>query len=268
MGGLTAKDVDLFAVSRRPRAHLWRKALFVLNNRPKRTLADRARNMASIGRLSDTIAAAVGLDESRRSSAHAVRRASPGAPRERGVRQSVRRRRGVRDRRLRRLRQHVVGTRSTGSRLTFDERVFFPHSLGLLYLAMTQYLGFPNYGDEFKVMGLAPYGEPRLRPRDRSLVHLEPTAAVRAGPLVLQPLVGRRRDDVGAMASRRSAASSPRSSRRCLARRADASEPVAASTKRSPPRCRRCSRRPRMHVLTRSTRRRSIRASAWLAAAR
>src|SRR6266567_749545 len=61
MGGVTAKDIDLFAVSRRPRAHLWRKALFVLQHRPKRTLADRARNMASIGRLSDTIANAVGL---------------------------------------------------------------------------------------------------------------------------------------------------------------------------------------------------------------
>ena len=40
------------------------------------------------------------------------------------------------------------------------ERVYFPHSLGLLYLAVTQYLGFPKYGDEYKVMGLAPYGAP------------------------------------------------------------------------------------------------------------
>src|SRR5204863_70348 len=52
IGGMTAGDVDLFAVSRRPHAHLWRKALFVLENRPKRTLTDRARNMASISRLS------------------------------------------------------------------------------------------------------------------------------------------------------------------------------------------------------------------------
>ena len=39
-------------------------------------------------------------------------------------------------------------------------RVLFPHSLGLYYTAVTQYLGFPKYGDEYKVMGLAPYGEP------------------------------------------------------------------------------------------------------------
>ena len=38
--------------------------------------------------------------------------------------------------------------------------VNFPHSLGVFYTAMTQFLGFPNYGDEYKVMGLAPYGKP------------------------------------------------------------------------------------------------------------
>ncbi len=42
----------------------------------------------------------------------------------------------------------------------FDE-VLFPHSLGLFYTAMTQYLGFNKYGDEYKVMGLAPYGKPK-----------------------------------------------------------------------------------------------------------
>ena len=39
--------------------------------------------------------------------------------------------------------------------------VLFPHSLGLFYTAITQYLGFKNYGDEYKVMGLAPYGQPK-----------------------------------------------------------------------------------------------------------
>jgi carbamoyltransferase len=39
-------------------------------------------------------------------------------------------------------------------------RVYFPHSLGIFYQAITQYLGFPHYGDEYKIMGLAPYGCP------------------------------------------------------------------------------------------------------------
>ena len=41
------------------------------------------------------------------------------------------------------------------------DSVDFPHSVGLFYTAFTQLLGFPHYGDEYKVMGLAPYGEPK-----------------------------------------------------------------------------------------------------------
>ena len=62
--------------------------------------------------------------------------------------------------------------RVAGTRLQVDGHVFYPHSLGMLYLAITQYLGFPNYGDEFKVMGLAPYGEPRFTREVGSLVRL------------------------------------------------------------------------------------------------
>ena len=40
------------------------------------------------------------------------------------------------------------------------KKVHFPHSLGILYQTITQFLGFKNYGDEYKVMGLAPYGDP------------------------------------------------------------------------------------------------------------
>ena len=45
-----------------------------------------------------------------------------------------------------------------GESLSIDKRIYFPHSLGIFYQAMTQYLGFHHYGDEYKVMGLAPYG--------------------------------------------------------------------------------------------------------------
>jgi len=46
----------------------------------------------------------------------------------------------------------------TSGRLNVIGKVFFPHSLGIFYQALTQHLGFPNYGDEYKVMGLASYG--------------------------------------------------------------------------------------------------------------
>jgi carbamoyltransferase len=48
--------------------------------------------------------------------------------------------------------------------------VYFPHSLGFLYTAVTMYLGFPYYGDEYKVMGLAPYGEPEFLDFFRRLI--------------------------------------------------------------------------------------------------
>jgi carbamoyltransferase len=57
-----------------------------------------------------------------------------------------------------------------GAAIRIDHRVHFPHSLGIFYQAITQHLGFPHYGDEYKVMGLAPYGEPKYLDRMRRLV--------------------------------------------------------------------------------------------------
>jgi carbamoyltransferase len=61
-----------------------------------------------------------------------------------------------------------------GRDISVDGRVYFPHSLGIFYQALTQYLGFPHYGDEYKVMGLAPYGEPRAIEAMWQIVCLKP----------------------------------------------------------------------------------------------
>jgi carbamoyltransferase len=60
-----------------------------------------------------------------------------------------------------------------GTKIDIDDRMYFPHSLGIFYQALTQYLGFPHYGDEYKVMGLAPYGEPTYLDAMRRIVKLE-----------------------------------------------------------------------------------------------
>ena len=60
-----------------------------------------------------------------------------------------------------------------GHYLTISKRIYFPHSLGIFYSALTQYLGFPHYGDEYKVMGLAPYGEPNLLDPLREVVKIQ-----------------------------------------------------------------------------------------------
>jgi carbamoyltransferase len=66
-----------------------------------------------------------------------------------------------------------------GSRIEIADRVYFPHSLGVFYQALTQYLGFPHYGDEYKVMGLAPYGEPKFTDDMRQVVRLQEDGSFR-----------------------------------------------------------------------------------------
>jgi carbamoyltransferase len=67
----------------------------------------------------------------------------------------------------------------SGSNIDVEGRVYFPHSLGNFYQALTQYLGFPHYGDEYKVMGLAPYGKPAFMDEMREIVKLMPDGGYR-----------------------------------------------------------------------------------------
>jgi len=61
-----------------------------------------------------------------------------------------------------------------GNRMVIDDAIAFPHSLGLYYSAVTQYLGFLKFGDEYKVMGLAAYGEPQDMGAFRDIVRFSP----------------------------------------------------------------------------------------------
>jgi carbamoyltransferase len=61
-----------------------------------------------------------------------------------------------------------------GNTMQIDGSIAFPHSLGLYYSAVTQYLGFLKFGDEYKVMGLGAYGEPRYTEAFRDVVRFSP----------------------------------------------------------------------------------------------
>jgi carbamoyltransferase len=173
IGGLKPEDIDYFAVSRDPGAHLWRKALYALRRRPGLGLVrDRARNRSKIANLPSEIAVSLALTEARvRGRLHWVEHhpahlasAYFVSPFEEAAVCAID---GFGD---------FVSTSCAtgrGSKLEVLDRVFFPHSLGLLYLAMTQYLGFLKYGDEYKVMGLAPYGKPDFVAEIRKLLTLE-----------------------------------------------------------------------------------------------
>ena len=179
MAGAEARDVDAFAVSRDPKAHLWRKGLFALRHRPSPSMIrERASNAISVGHIARACAESLGLEEAHVSARmhyvehHMAHLASSyfASPFEDAAVCAID---GFGD---------FVSTSTgvgRGTTLTIQDRVFFPHSLGLLYLAITQFLGFPKYGDEFKVMGLGPYGDLSFVDQLRELVRVDDAGQVR-----------------------------------------------------------------------------------------
>ena len=78
----------------------------------------------------------------------------------------------------------MLGTVS-GSRMKIEGVVTFPHSLGLFYSAVTQYLGFLKFGDEYKVMGLAAYGQPEQLEQLRDIVRFDTASSSNGFKLAL-----------------------------------------------------------------------------------
>jgi len=68
-----------------------------------------------------------------------------------------------------------------GPRMQVHGAIAFPHSLGMYYTALTQYLGFWKFGDEYKVMGLAAYGQPQYLDEFRRIVKSGNGAGFRLG---------------------------------------------------------------------------------------
>jgi carbamoyltransferase len=68
-----------------------------------------------------------------------------------------------------------------GPRMRHLGEITFPHSLGMYYTALTQYIGFWKFGDEYKVMGLAAYGEPEFLDEFRRIVYADGPLSFRLG---------------------------------------------------------------------------------------
>ena len=170
--GLDGSDLDHIAVSRDPSAHVHRKLLFAISQGPSlATIRNRLSNVSKLRDIKATLAETLALDEAairaeiHRVEHHRAHMASSFfvSPFEQAAVLSID---GFGD---------FVSTmwgRGCGNTIHVDDWVEFPHSMGVLYTAITQYLGFPKYGDEFKVMGLAPYGEPEYLARMRKLVRV------------------------------------------------------------------------------------------------
>src|SRR5438128_9205891 len=158
--GVSVPAIYPIAINRNPGANLLKKALYAFSKRPGfAAVRDRLKNAAkvhdvrkeledSLALASGTIKAQVHHVEHHRAHLASSYRVSPF---ESSAVASVD---GFGD-----FVSTMIG-RGEGDRIEVFDRVTFPHSLGLFYLAMTQYLGFLSYGDEYKVMGLAAYGKP------------------------------------------------------------------------------------------------------------
>jgi len=175
--GIELGDVDHVAINSDPKANLSKKIGFALRRVPSpRLIVDRIRNRQARGSLKDELEAAfpgqrvrAEVHQIEHHYAHLMSCFSV-SPFERAVVVSVD---GFGD-----FSSAAWGVGSA-DRIAVDGRVYFPHSLGIFYQAMTQFIGFPHYGDEYKVMGLAPYGEPLWLEQMRDMVRLQPNGGFR-----------------------------------------------------------------------------------------
>ena len=169
-GGVTLSQVGHIALNRKPGANNWRRLAFVLTHLPDpRLMWQKVQNMRSASSAGEALEKAYRIQLSAQIhhvEHHLAHLAS--AVLLSGFKEaaclSVD---GFGD-----FASTALGWGNEG-RIEIDQRIHFPHSLGIFYSAITQFIGFPHYGDEYKVMGLAPYGEPRYLEQMRELVRLQ-----------------------------------------------------------------------------------------------
>ncbi|MBL9177126.1 MAG: carbamoyltransferase [Verrucomicrobiaceae bacterium] len=170
--GLKLSDVDHIAINRNPKVNHLRRALYVLRRRPSLSLIfKRLANIKRAASFEENVQAAF-TGETLRAQVHHVEHhlahlasAFLVSDFDVAVCLSID---GFGD-----FASSAWGM-GQGNDIHIDGRVYFPHSLGIFYSVITQFIGFPYFGDEYKVMGLAPYGEPKYLKEMRELVHIQP----------------------------------------------------------------------------------------------
>ena len=170
--GVAPGELQHVAVSRDPKANLHKKILFAVQKRPSFTklVKDRLANVAKVRGVDEALAAALGVErKALKAKFHAVEHHKSHissaffvSPFEEAACLSID---GFGD--------FVSTMRGVGRdrKLEILDRIEFPHSAGLFYTAVTQFLGFHRYGEEWKMMGLAPYGKPLHVDKLRQVIH-------------------------------------------------------------------------------------------------
>jgi len=159
---ISLKEVDYVAIGRDPKAKMGKRIKFLLKNLPSgiSAVTDRFRNSRQVSSLENElhkIDPSVSVSECRKKiinvEHHRSHLASAfyASPFQEAALLSID---GSGD-----FSTTMIGI-GRGTKIEVLDSVDFPHSVGIFYTAITQILGFPHYGDEYKVMGLAPYGQP------------------------------------------------------------------------------------------------------------
>jgi len=178
-GGLKLADVDHVAINRDPSVNNFRRVAYALRRMPSpKLILNRIRNIRRAASFEDSLRAAL-PGETLRAQVHHVEHhlahlasAFHVGNFDEAVCLSVD---GFGD-----FASSAWGL-GRGGDIQIDGRIFFPHSLGLFYTAITQHIGFPHYGDEYKVMGLAPYGEPKFMEQMRQVVRVQSDGTFKLG---------------------------------------------------------------------------------------
>jgi carbamoyltransferase len=172
--GVTLDQVDYITIGRDPKAKFSRKVLFLLKDpfSGYSTVKNRLGNRKKIASLEQEFAlnfktdAATIKSKIRNIEHHRSHMASAffPSPFENAAILSID---GAGD-----FSTTMIGV-GKGNKIEVFDSIDFPVSCGTFYTAFTQFLGFPHYGDEYKVMGLAPYGNPKYVSEVRNVLKFE-----------------------------------------------------------------------------------------------
>jgi carbamoyltransferase len=172
--GISISELDYITIGRNPSAHLTRKIFTSLKKLSNFSfIKDRVANIKKVTSMKWEIAKSMGVSESaikaeiKHIEHHRSHMASAFfvSPFEESAILSID---GFGD-----FSSTMIGI-GKGNKIQVLDSVIYPHSLGVFYTAFTQFLGFPYYGDEYKVMGLAPYGNPIYADKMKDVVKILP----------------------------------------------------------------------------------------------
>ena len=157
--GISIDDVDYVTISRNPKANFSKKVLHSLKNRVGlKSIFDRLMNSKKVSSVKGQLASIFNVSESDiRAKIHNIEHhrshIASSFFASKFKKSAILSIDGFGDF------TSTMTAIGTDNNIEVLDSVNYPHSLGVFYTTVTQFLGFPNYGDEYKVMGLAPYGE-------------------------------------------------------------------------------------------------------------